>query len=543
MKKNLLLLFSILAVVNIAYAQAPNAIPYQGVARNAAGNILAAQPISLRVSIHDISASGTVVFSETHAVTTTALGLFNVNIGSGTAVTGTLAAVNWGSGAKYIQVEMDATGGTSYADMGTTKLNSVPYALYASKIAADTTPVVAGVNNTPSDPIPDASCTGITSSIAVTGQPVSVNSANIMVKLDITHTYDADLHIYLIAPDGSILCLASANGGGAHNFTNTIFSDASSTNISSGVAPFTGTFKPNGSLNPVCSTTATAGTFAAIGAGMVNPNGTWSLKIFDQAGSDVGTLNNWSISIANPVTGGLANYVPKWNSASSFVQSSIYDNGNVGIGTTTPSASAKLDISSTTQGFLPPRMNNTQRNAIVSPATGLTIYNTTTKSLEVFTGTSWASTAHYIGETYGGGIVFYVYDNGQHGLIAATADQSTGIRWYNGSYTVTNAVRDGIGAGIFNTERIIANQGPGAYAAQICANYQVGNYGDWYLPSKYELNLLYLQKNVVGGFADNYYWSSTEQANFFVWYQAFNGGYQDFWSKVETYYVRAVRAF
>jgi len=130
-------LFFILAIafcqlaVLTCFAQAPNAIPYQGVARNAAGNILAAQPISLRISIHDITANGTVVFSETHSVTTSALGLFNVNIGSGTAITGTLADVNWGSGAKFIQVEMDATGGTSYVDLGTTQLNSVPYALYA----------------------------------------------------------------------------------------------------------------------------------------------------------------------------------------------------------------------------------------------------------------------------------------------------------------------------------------------------------------------------------------------------------------------------
>ena len=64
---------------------------------------------------------------------------------------------------------------------------------------------------------------------------------------------------------------------------------------------------------------------------------------------------------------------------------------------------------------------------------------------------------HAIGDSYGGGVVFYVYDNGQHGLIAATADQSTGIQWDNGTYTTTNAVRDGIGAGKFNTERIIAN--------------------------------------------------------------------------------------
>jgi hypothetical protein len=149
-----------------------------------------------------------------------------------------------------------------------------------------------------------------------------------------------------------------------------------------------------------------------------------------------------------------------------------------------------------------------------------------------------------IGDSYQGGIIFWLDASGQHGLIAATADQSTGIQWYNGSNTTTNAVRDGIGAGKFNTERIIANQGPGAYAAQICANYQGGNYGDWYLPSKYELNLLYLQKTVVGGFAsNNYYWSSTEYINYDAWDQAFSNGSQDNANKSSTSFVRAVRAF
>ena len=156
-----------------------------------------------------------------------------------------------------------------------------------------------------------------------------------------------------------------------------------------------------------------------------------------------------------------------------------------------------------------------------------------------------------IGDTYQGGIIFYLDATGCHGLIAAPSDQSTGILWYNGSYSVTNAVRDGIGAGEFNTERIIANQATGAYAAQICANYQGGNYGDWYLPSKYELNLMYLsigQGNAlglgnVGGFANNVYWSSTEVDYYNAWFQSFNDGNQYFYFKLTNYYVRAVRAF
>ena len=155
-----------------------------------------------------------------------------------------------------------------------------------------------------------------------------------------------------------------------------------------------------------------------------------------------------------------------------------------------------------------------------------------------------------IGESYGGGIVFYVYDGGQHGLIAATADQSTEIRWFGGSDTDTGARFDGIGVGLKNTAIIIADQrhvDGDAFAARICNEYSatVGGvtYGDWYLPSKYELNLLYLKKTVVGGFARYSYWSSTESGNYGAWAQSFGDGDQHSCSKFVTNYVRAVRAF
>jgi hypothetical protein len=162
---------------------------------------------------------------------------------------------------------------------------------------------------------------------------------------------------------------------------------------------------------------------------------------------------------------------------------------------------------------------------------------------------TWTGT-HYIGETYGGGKVFYVYDNGKHGLIAATSDQSTGIRWYGGSNTNTRARGDGVGAGLKNTAIIIANQGAvdgNALAATVCNEYSVTvdgvTYGDWYLPSKHELDLLYLQKTVVGGFAVSVYWSSTERGNNYAWTQDFFSGYQYDYGKASTFDVRAIRAF
>jgi hypothetical protein len=160
-------------------------------------------------------------------------------------------------------------------------------------------------------------------------------------------------------------------------------------------------------------------------------------------------------------------------------------------------------------------------------------------------------TTHAIGESYGGGIVFFVYDGGQHGLIAATSDQSEGIRWYGGSNTITRARADGIGAGLKNTAIIIANQGQvdgDAFAATVCNEYSVTvdgvTYGDWYLPSKYELNLLYMERVAVGNFTNNSYWSSKESINYLAEKQSFNGGSQDVVHKsTSTNSVRAIRAF
>ncbi len=160
---------------------------------------------------------------------------------------------------------------------------------------------------------------------------------------------------------------------------------------------------------------------------------------------------------------------------------------------------------------------------------------------------------HFIGEIYGGGIVFHVWENGQHGLIAAPQDLATGIRWYAGGdpgiYTPTMAKNDGIISGRPNTAIIIAVQGYGdgeTYAARICneTSALMGlAYGDWYLPSKYELNLMFLRQGVIGNLAAGNYWSSTESNNAQAWSQDFSSGLQSQSTKNNTYRVRPVRAF
>ncbi|MBU0764537.1 MAG: DUF1566 domain-containing protein, partial [Bacteroidetes bacterium] len=136
------------------------------------------------------------------------------------------------------------------------------------------------------------------------------------------------------------------------------------------------------------------------------------------------------------------------------------------------------------------------------------------------------------------------------GLIAATTDQGSGIRWDAGTNINTMAYSDGVGGGRSNTAIIIASQGYGdglTYSDRVCNEYSVivggVTYGDWYLPSKFELNLLYLQKDTVGGFVSSNYWSSTEASDSNAWGQEFTSGNQDSFGKSDAYGVRAIRAF
>ncbi|MES2893409.1 MAG: hypothetical protein V4725_15400, partial [Bacteroidota bacterium] len=130
-----LLLFISLALSCAASGQAPAEINYQGIARNAVGNVLAQKNITIRLSVHDANGTGPVVYQEVRKITTSNLGMFNIAIGSAGAasVQGTLGAVNWGAGLKFLQVELDATGGNNFIDLGTGQLLSVPYAMYAEK--------------------------------------------------------------------------------------------------------------------------------------------------------------------------------------------------------------------------------------------------------------------------------------------------------------------------------------------------------------------------------------------------------------------------
>jgi len=161
-----------------------------------------------------------------------------------------------------------------------------------------------------------------------------------------------------------------------------------------------------------------------------------------------------------------------------------------------------------------------------------------------------------IGESYGGGIVAYILQSGdqdynanvQRGLIATTTDQSTGSAWSNVITTLIGTTGTAIGTGLANTTAIIGQSGHISSSAKICYDYLVTvesiTYDDWFLPSKYELDKLYINKGAIGGFTGNYYWSSSEYGTALnAWHQDFDSGTQLNTNKNSSAWVRAVRNF
>ncbi len=165
-----------------------------------------------------------------------------------------------------------------------------------------------------------------------------------------------------------------------------------------------------------------------------------------------------------------------------------------------------------------------------------------------------APATYEIGVEAHGGIVFYVEPCGTKGLVAAKTDQSDGVRWYAGDSGNTQAKGDGPYAGKANTSIIIAahvaiGDDNNTYAARICNELQITEvgktYGDWYLPSKEELLLMYdnLHPQGLGGFTNTWYWSSSEATAHNARLVSFTNGNSTTAGKMHTYYVRAVRAF
>jgi uncharacterized protein (TIGR02145 family) len=129
---NLISFFACLLPFNSS-AQAPQTFSYQATIRNASNQLISNQPVGVRITVLQGSASGTAVYSETNSPTTNVNGLVSLQVGSGNTISGTIGSIDWSNGPYFIQSETDPNGGNAYTITSSSQLMSVPYALYASK--------------------------------------------------------------------------------------------------------------------------------------------------------------------------------------------------------------------------------------------------------------------------------------------------------------------------------------------------------------------------------------------------------------------------
>jgi hypothetical protein len=534
-----------------AIAQVPQKMSYQAVIRNSSDQLVADHAVRMKISILQGSATGTAVYVETQSKSTNANGLVTVEIGGGTIVSGTFTGIDWPAGPYFIKTETDPTGGTSYTITGTSQLLSVPYALYSKSSADGFATVYSEADK----------------------RPVLIENGNIGIgtspqnwaKLDINgrmnvgpgqDTWGSQVNINALSLEkGKAYALTSTGGNAGEGQGKLLFACCGKGNImvmDSSLKVGIGTNNPNSKLDvmgeinvnnnkiinvatPVNATDAATKTYVD---GAITNNNTNIVTITGNqsiAGLKYFTNQlhaNNTIRITNTATN-KSLFIQQTNLYSFISNKANFDgqgSANNGIlflngqeevritcGTANVIGTAVMNIKPEGISVLGEiNANNNLIRNVHTPTLGSDAANKAYVEGYVDNILSQV-TIHTIGESYGGGIVFYVTPNGQHGLIAETIDQSQDINWYLAQNLISTS----------------------AYHSTIGKNYT-----DWRLPTKNELNLLYNQKAIVGGFSSTIsYWSSTEVPDI-AWARKFDvGGLGDFVDKTYTICVRSVRNF
>jgi hypothetical protein len=359
-----LLSFSLLTLLAFAaipsfhgFAQAPERFSYQGVARDAVGTPLSNATIGLRLRLRSGSPTGTVVYQETHATATNAHGLFTVQVGGGTGGLG-FASIDWGSASHYIQVEMDANGGTAYQDMGTAQLLSVPYALYA-KSSETAGPAGATGSQGPTGP---TGASGNNGAVGPTGPTGPVGPQGIPGQAGAGVTIIGSVaNASALNPSygGNIGDMYIAqNTGNGHVWDGTQWNNVGQIQGPAGPQGIAGQNGAQGATGPTGVTGLTGATGATGADGALNA---WGL------------LGNTGTTTTNYI--GTSDAQPLRLSTAGQSRMYISENGNIGIGTTTPSH--PLSVRYTGEHFqaVEIRYNHTSTS---TPARALEIHASTT---------------------------------------------------------------------------------------------------------------------------------------------------------------------
>jgi hypothetical protein len=357
--KNLLTLLVAIVVTGTTFAQAPDKMSYQSVIRDASNSLVVSQSVGIQISILQTSTSGTAVYVETHSPSTNANGLVSIEIGTGTVVSGVFNTIDWSVGPYFVKTETDPTGGTTYTITGTSELLSVPYALHAKTAENVINDAVDDADANPNNEIQVLSIVNDTIYLSNGGfvkLPAGFdgdfnNLTNVPANLDIDATDDFD---------GQYSSLTGAPTN-VSTFTNdagylTTEVDGSLTNEIQDLQLVGNnlTITNNGTatvidLSGYMDNTDTQLTESEVDA-FANNNGYLSTEVDGSVTNEIQNLDA-VLTEGNNANGG-----------------NIVNTGQIGVGTATPSASAAIEINSTSQALLLSRMTTAERDAIVSLA-------------------------------------------------------------------------------------------------------------------------------------------------------------------------------
>jgi len=554
-KKSFLFFLLFFIAVNM---HAQTGIFFQAIARDNTSNPAKDRKIYVQTNIIQSSPTGTKVLTEEHQTYTDAFGIFSIMVGNGSRVGGTvsgLSTIDWSKGPYYLNLKIVITPlaasntwdySKEWVDIGTTIFGTVPFALYS----ANTAKIDEKLN---------ASDTSKMLSAYAKTQSVQTLSTTIDTKLATKDT------AAMLAPYAKQSYIIDSNVLKKQIASLLVASDSikytKQTYTDSALLKKMNVFDTSIYVKQTFIDAVNYAQQKYIDLSLqskLNIVDTIKYTKLNYTDSILLTkMNNFDTSIYAKKTIMDAALATKFNNIDStkYTKKNYTDSAlNTKLSLLDNAATATYAYSAKTATTAETAVNITAKNnttltslnnlntvgtitsgvwngTVIDIAHGGTGLSTAGRTGQVLTtatdGTlTWTSlttqtATHSIGESFGGGIVFYVWDNGRHGLISATSNLSfggtTGFTW-GPTANYVMALRNGINAGMSNTERIIIKQGAGIgnYAAMVAAHYQFGSngwgdYGDWYLPSIYELQLLFKQKNIVGGFTNTtYVWSSTE---------------------------------